>query len=231
MEEVLKLHKRHWNEAGLPFILHSLVFIFLCFSPCFAQKDANAGKLLDKSAETFARAGGISASFTLNIKNTGAKTAESFDGSILMKGDKFFLSTPETDSWFDGKTQWVYMKNSKEVNISEPTQQELQMMTPSVLFNVYKKGFNYKYTGERTDLKGYPVYELELIPRKKTGVTKVIIQIGKKDNLPVSISIINKNGINNIIHINKYQTGQNFSDDLFVFNKKKYPEVEIIDLR
>ncbi|MDR0542330.1 MAG: outer-membrane lipoprotein carrier protein LolA [Dysgonamonadaceae bacterium] len=212
------------------FTFHFSLFM-LCATLCFAQKDAGAKSLLDKSSETFARSGGVSASFTLNIKNTATNTAESFDGSISMKGDKFFFSTPETDSWFDGKTQWVYIKNNREVNISEPTQQELQMMTPSVLFNVYKKGFNYKYTGERTDIKGRPVYELELIPRKKAEVTKMIIQIGKRDNLPASITIVNKNGINNIIHINKYLTGQDFPDSLFVFDKKKYPEVEIIDLR
>jgi outer membrane lipoprotein-sorting protein len=214
----------------LLFSFHLSLFC-LCTFLCSAQKDATAGNLLDKSSETFARAGCVSASFTLHIKNAAMKAAEGFDGSILMKGDRFFLSTPEADSWFDGKTQWVYLKNSMEVNVSEPTPQELQMMTPSILFSLYKKDFNCKYTGERTDVKGRPVHELELIPRKKTEVTKLIVQIDRKDCLPASVSIIYKNGINNMIHINKYLTGQNCPDSVFVFDRKKYPEAEVIDLR
>jgi outer membrane lipoprotein-sorting protein len=219
---------KHSSVSG---VFLFFLMLFGTYSQAFAQKDAMAKDLLDKSSEIFTRSAGISAFFTFNIKNVRAKTAESFDGTILMKGDKFFLSTPEADAWFDGKTQWVYLKNNQEVNISEPTKEELQLMTPAILFRIYKKDFNYKYVGERTDIKGFPVYELELIPQKKTDIKKIIVQVDKKNNLPVSIVILNKNEINNNIYINKYQTGQNYSDDTFVFDKKKYSGVEIIDLR
>jgi outer membrane lipoprotein-sorting protein len=216
------------------FVFDVFLFLLILWGSCssaFAQKDAKAKELLDKSSETFARSESTSASFTLNIKNVKAKTAESFDGTILMKGDKFFLSTPETNVWFDGKTQWIYFKSNQEVNISEPKKEELQLMTPSILFSIYKKDFNYQYIGERTDIKGFPVYELVLIPQQKTDIKKMIIQLDKKNNLPVSIVILHQNEINNNIYINKYQTGQNYSDDTFVFDRKKYPDTEIIDLR
>jgi outer membrane lipoprotein-sorting protein len=197
----------------------------------FGQNDATAEALLDQSAKAWANAGGISASFSLNIKNTAANTSESFEGALLMQGDKFFLSTPETDTWFDGKTQWTLLKSSSEVNVSEPTKEERQIMIPSSLFDAYKKKYHCKYTGEQTDIKGRTVHEVELTPRKKTEIIKIGLQIGKKNHLPTSIAIFNKNKINSRIYILKYQTGQHYPDQTFVFDPEKHPQTEIIDLR
>lgn len=197
-----------------------------------AQKDTKAKELLDKSAIVYKSANGISASFTLNIKNVKEKVTESFDGNIIMKDDKFYITTPDVETWFNGKTQWVYLKGNDEVNVSEPSPEELQMINPSTIFHMYQKGFNYKYIGEKKDIKGKAVYEIELIPQnKKAELSKIIVQIGKTSNLPTSISLINKNQINNIIYINQYQTNMNYPDNIFVFDKKKYPKAEIIDLR
>ncbi len=211
--------------------LFLLAITVLYASVLFAQKDAKAKEILDQSSEKFNKSGGISASFTLNVKHVKEKVTESFDGNIQMKGNKFYLSTPETDSWFDGKTQWVYLKGNREVNVTEPSQEELQMLNPSFLFNVYKKGFNYKYVGEKTDIKGKLVHEIKLTPQKKTEMKEMIVQVSKGNLLPTIISIINKNEINNIIYINKYETGKNYPDNIFSFDKKKFPDVEIIDLR
>ena len=208
------------------------IFLGLLFSgTAFAQKDKKAKEILDKSSETFSQAGGVKAGFTINMKDIKDKVTESFDGTILMKGDKFYLTTPDFDLWFNGTVQWFYMKRNEEVTVSEPTKEELQMLNPAVLLNIYKLGFNYKYIGEKTDIKGRPVHELHLIPQKKTDVQKMIIQIGKFSNLPHTITIENKNDIHNIIHINQYETKQNYTDSRFSFDSKKFPDVEVIDLR
>lgn len=34
-----------------------------------------------------------------------------------------------------------------------------------------------------------------------------------------------------IVFINSYQTGKNYDDSLFVFDKQAYPTAEIVDLR
>lgn len=211
--------------------LITIVLATLCFGATYAQKDAKAKEILDKSSATFNQAGGMSADFTLNIKDLKRKVTESFDGAIHMKGDKFFLTVPEYELWFDGKTQWVYLKGVEEVNVSEPSKEELQMMSPSVLFNLYKNGFRYKYIGEKPDIKGKQVYEIELTPPKKSDIVKMTVQIGKVSNLPHTIVIDYKNNISNIIYINRYETGKTFADSYFSFDKKKYPEVDVIDLR
>jgi outer membrane lipoprotein-sorting protein len=209
-----------------------LFFLLTAALPAFAQKDAKAKEWLDKSSEAFNQAGDLSVDFTMNIKDLSNQVSESFDGRIDLKGAQFHLEVPDMETWFDGKTQWVLQKAWDEVNVSEPTAQEAQALNPAVIFSIYKKGCNYKYRGEKTDIKGKKAQEVELIPQaKKSDMTKIVMQIGSSDFMPVKIHIFYKNKMENIIYINKYKKNPDLTDGFFVFDKMKYPNVEIIDLR
>ncbi|GHT12345.1 membrane protein [Bacteroidia bacterium] len=198
----------------------------------FAQKDAKAKELLDKSSATFSQSGDLSVSFTMNVKDAANKTTESFDGQISLKKNKFLIEIPGRDIYFDGKTQWVHDKSYEEVNISEPDDKEVQTLNPAFIFEMYKKGCDYKYTGAKTDTKMRKVQEVALFPKDKKGdITRIDLQINEIDFMPVFIHIFYKNKLENIIYINKYQTKLNLSDGLFVFDTKKHPGVEVIDLR
>jgi len=197
----------------------------------FAQKDAKAKEWLDKSSAAFSKAGALSLSFTLNIRDVPNKFSESFDGMLDLKGTKFHLNTPDNEIWFDGKTQWLLQKGYDEVQISEPSEQEAQALNPALILNIYKQGCNYKYLGEKTE-KGRKVQEVALFPQaKESEMTRIVLQIGVADNLPAKIHIFYKNKMEIVIHINKYQKNATFPDSYFVFNPKNYPDVEIIDLR
>lgn len=209
-----------------------LVLFSLTTTLSFAQKEAKAKEILDKSSITFNKAGNLSAYFTMNIKDVANKVSQSFDGSIDIKGTKFHIDTPDMETWFNGKTQWVLQKDWDEVNISEPSKEEVQALNPRTIFDLYKSGCNYKYWGEKTSIKMKKVHEVELIPQNKKGeMTKIVLQIGTADFMPSLIHIYYKNGMENVIHINQYKTNLNLGDNTFVFDKKKYPKVEIIDLR
>jgi outer membrane lipoprotein-sorting protein len=208
--------------------------VLLMFIPLlgFAQKDSKAKEWLDKSSAAFGKAGALSVHFTMNIQDVPNKLSESFEGVIDLKDTKFHIDVPDMETWFDGKTQWVLQKEYQEVNISEPDAKEIQALNPSAIFSMYKKGCNYKYTGEKTDNKGRKVQEVELIPQAKgSDMTKIVMQIGSSDSMPVKIHIVYKNKIENIIHINQYRKNTGLTDSRFVFDKKKYPDAEIIDLR
>jgi outer membrane lipoprotein-sorting protein len=211
---------------------YTLLALLLIVTSAFAQKDAKAKEWLDKSSAAFSKAGALSVHFTMNIKDVPNKLSESFDGTIDLKGVKFPLDVPDMETWFDGKTQWVLQKDWQEVTVSEPSAQEAQALNPATIFTIYKKGCNYKYRGEKTDAKGKKVQEVELIPQAKgSEMTGIVMQIGSGDCMPVQIHIVYKNKIENSIHINQYQQNTKLTDANFVFNKKKYPDAEIIDLR
>lgn len=209
--------------------LKLFILVFLCLSVTTHAQNARA--ILDKASAAYNNAGGISASFTLDIKDTKKQQTYSSDGKAWLKGNKFKFETPDGITWFDGKTQWVYIKDSDEVNITTPTGQELQAISPSAIFNMYKSGFSLTYKGEKI-VKGKAVLEVDMIPQRKgQEITKITVQIDKSTNIFSSITMIDKSGIQNILTISKIQTGANISDITFVFNKKDFPTAEMIDLR
>jgi len=196
-----------------------------------AQKDAKAKTILDKSSEACSGAKDLTVGFTLEIKDPATAVNERFDGEILLKGNRFFLSTPESVTWFDGKTQWVYLKSAQEVTVSEPNEVELRAINPLAVLNSYKTDCNYKFLSEKTDTKNRKVYEIELIPPRKSEFSRILLQINRTDYIPVFFQLFYKNKTENRIYVTKYQLNQNHPDSLFVFDKKCYPEAEIIDLR
>ena len=204
--------------------------LLLSTGVAFGQQDKKAKDLLDKASTAFTNAGGIKASFSFTLENTKAKTNEAFIGTISMSGNKFLIETPDYTAWYNGVNQWVYMKATEEVNLTNPSPDETQMMNPAGILTGYQKGFNYKYTGAKT-LDGKKVDEVELIPQKKGELKKIVIQLDRTNRLPVSIYLQNTNGMNNRVKIAKYQTNLQFPDNLFSFNKSKYPNAELIDLR
>lgn len=203
--------------------------IFTVFSLSVSAQNARA--ILDKASETYNNAGGVTATFTLDSKDTKAKSTYSYDGKAYMKGNKFKIEIPDAITWFDGTTQWVYIKDTEEVNVSTPTGEELQAISPSVLFNIYKKGFNLNYKGEK-HISGKLLQEIDLTPQKKgSEFTKITVLVNKASNTFWRITLTDKVGIENILTIKNYQTGTLIQDSTFQFNAKDYPRVEIIDLR
>lgn len=206
-----------------------LILVFLFSILGLNAQDAKS--ILDKANLAYNQAGGITASFTINTEDVKGKTVYSQDGKAYLKGNKFKIDVPDGITWFDGKTQWVYAKGGDEVNVSNPTGEELAGVSPSVLLSLYKTGFKLNYKGEKKE-KAKTVYVVEMIPLgKKTEFTKMVIHIDKATNIFTSVNTFGKDGVNNQLIITKLQTGVNLLDNLFVFNKKEYPQIEVIDLR
>lgn len=205
--------------------------ILALFSSFLLLNAQDAKSILDKANQAYNNAGGITATFTLNTEDSRNKTTYSQDGTTLLKGNKFKIEVPDGITWFDGKTQWTYAKGGDEVNVSNPTGDELAGISPSVLLNIYKSGFKLNYAGEKKD-NGKLVYSVDLIPEsKKTDFKKMTINIDKANSLFTSIKVYGKDGITNHLIIKKLQTGSNFTDKTFIFNPKEYPNVEVVDLR
>lgn len=204
------------------------ILLALSTSTLFAQ---DARSILDKASDNYNRSGIIVAKFTLDVKDLKENQTFSQDGTAYMKGDQFKIDIPEAISWFDGKTQWTYIKNTEEVNITNPTGAELQAISPSVLFSIYKTGFDLKYKGTKT-IKGQIVYNIEMIAQdKKADLTKILVEIDKNSNSFSKIILYDKNGMENTLTINSYKPNQSLTESIFKFNAKDYPDAEIIDLR
>lgn len=196
-----------------------LLALSLFLSTClFAQKDKQARDVLDKTAQALQQAGGIRATF----EGTGS-------GTLLLKGNQFYLDSGGVQSWFDGKTQWSYLESSEEVNVSNPTPEELQTINPYALLSIYKNGYNYKYAGSKSR-NGKQGFEVILTPEKKQDIASITLFVSQTYQ-PIYIKVEQSNQTVNEIIVTSYQTHQPLDNATFKFDKKKYPDAEVIDLR
>ena len=196
----------------------SLGFMLMLMSiSTYAQNAAQARKILDKTAAVIGRKGGASANFTVSGKYGNSS------GTISIKGNKFNARTPQAVVWFDGKTQWTYMKKSQEVNISTPTEAQQQSMNPYKFINIYKNGFK---LGVKNVSGGWQVH-LYATNQKRT-IKEMYVTIGK-NYYPKTIKMRQSNGWTTI-NVSNFKP-KNLSDSMFRFNAKDYPHAEVIDLR
>ncbi len=199
-------------------ILLIITALLLSSPHTFAQKDAKAREVLDNTSQSVLRAGGIRATF-------GGST----EGTLLLKGECFHLNAGGVQSWFDGKTQWSYVEANEEVNISSPTPEELQGIHPYAILSLYKNGYNYKYIGIKTR-NGKSGHEVVLTPEQKRDISAITLFVSREYQ-PIYIKVEQANMPANEIIITSYQTNQPLDASAFRFDKAKYPDAEVIDLR
>lgn len=180
---------------------------------------AQARAILDKTSKVIGHKSGVSAAFTLNNPTTG-----NVSGTIAVKGGKFNARTPQAIVWFNGKTQWTYMKKNNEVNISTPTQAQQQMMNPYTFINVYKTGYKMSST------KAGGSYEVHLVAQnQKRSIQEMYVTVNSKTYVPSRVKM-KHNGRWYTVTISNF-SAKKLPDSLFTFNSKDYPSAEVIDLR
>ena len=127
-------------------------------------------------------------------------------------------------------TVWTYLPAAKEVNIDnyDATSEDIN---PSKIYEIYKKGYKYLLVGEKTE-GGVACEEIDLVPEKKDAqFFKIKMIIGKKDRSIQSWTMFDKSGNKYKYTISKFAPNVTVADALFTFDTKKYPGVEVIDLR
>ena len=190
----------------------------------------DAGAIIEKASQVYKEWGGMDIAFAANIRSEKNRISESFEGSILVKNDKFALNTPDMKVWFDGKSQWIYMSSNKEVNLMTPSRDDLQYYNPMVILQDYKKDFNVSYIGESTSANAKSAYDIMLTPKRKDDIEKIEVQIEKNSSLPAKLVVTMRNDVRSIFTIKKIKSSD-LPDKTFTFPKTEYPDVEVIDLR
>ena len=190
--------------------------LLLCVG-VYGQNASQARKILDKTASIIGRKGGAVANFIMSGKYGNSS------GTIAIKGNKFNAKTAQVIVWYDGKTQWTYMKKNQEVNISTPNEAQQQSMNPYKFISIYKNGFKLSMK----NVSGGWQIHLYAANQKRT-IKEMYVTIGK-NYLPKTIKMRQSNGWTTI-KVSNFKA-KNLSDATFRFNAKDYPHAEIVDLR
>ena len=210
-----------------------LLAIVLIANVLKAQTDAKAKQILDQTSQKTRSLKTISADFTFSMQNKQMKINETNNGSIKLKGNKYVVEIPGAGLkvFADGKTSWNYMKTGNQVTIATIDESSSELMNPSSVFTIYEKGFKSKFIAEKT-VEGKPVYQIELYPDKSEfEVSKITIEINKSTSMIQSALLDGTDGNTYTIKVNKFESNKEIPDVEFAFDAKKYPGVEVIDLR
>ena len=218
------------NPSTCPFRTCLLSCLFFLFSAGIVAQTVDANALLEKTSCIIEAWEGVDVQFTLHVYSEKSSLAESFEGLLQMKKNKFVLTTPDLKVWFDGATQWAYNPHSDEVFISTPSGDDLQVLNPMLLLKDYKKDFKATMTGESVTANAKAAYQVELTPKKKDVFEKIEMSIEKNSFLPVKIDLTLRNRLRNTIMIQELKPSVP-SDAMFSFPKASFPNAEIIDLR
>jgi len=193
--------------------------------------DPNAKKILDGVSARFKTFKAIKSTFTFVAEGANGKIQGSKTGTVYMKGNKYRVTITGQEIFCDGLNIWTYDKAANEVTITQ-LDNSGSSITPQKLFtNFYDKDFLYKLNGEKK-AGAKTLQEIELTPTDKTrNFHKVYLQVDKASQTIASTKILEKSGNKFTYTVNAFNGNTNVADNLFVFDKAKYPGVEVIDLR
>lgn len=213
------------------FLLAFATTLFAAGAQTSIKNDPDAKKILDKVSAKFKTYKSPQAAFSYQVENAQGKVLSTKKGTVRMSGSKYYVSMGGLEIFSDGRTSWSYDKSANEVTVNG-VDAAGNNMTPQKLFtNFYDKDFLYKLNGEKK-IGGKKVQEIEMTPIDKTRpFHKVYVYVDKDANTIYSTKFLEKSGNRYSYTINSLKPNVATSDADFAFDKKKYPGVEVVDLR
>lgn len=185
--------------------------------------------MLDQTAKLLEQSKGAEAKFRLTAY-VGTPDESKTEGDIKMQGRKFNLTSPEMTTWFDGKTQWTMLTGTNEVNLQEPSDEELARMNPYAFISLYRQGYKCKLK-KNVELRDTKTYEVRLLATdSKMDLQTIIVNIDMQTYKPICIRLQHEKEWVRIA-IYDLHLDRTYTPDTFVFPTDKYPETTIIDLR
>ena len=196
------------------------------------DKDAKAKTILAEVSKKYHSYDAVKSDFTLTIYSPQSKVNQVESGTLYAKAstNKYKMVMGDRELISDGKNQWSYSKDDKEVQLTV-VDKSSDAVNPAQLFTIYEKGYKYLFTGENKS--GTKVYQnIELSPTDtKSAYFKIKISIDKVSKQIKSITVLEKTGNRFTYAIKTFTPNIKVPETTFSFDAKKYPGVEVVDLR
>ena len=208
-----------------------LVFTGMTYTS-FAQSDAKATAILQAMSKKYKTYAIVKADFTITANNPKANINQTDKGVLYVKANanKYKMVMQDRDLISDGKNQWTHLKQDQEVQLSA-VDNDPDALNPAQIFTIYEKGFKAKYAGEsKVGSKVYQLIDLTPTDAKKT-YNKVRLTVDKNTLQMTKAVIYEKNGTTYSYNVKSFVPNVKLPESTFTFDAKKYPGVEVVDLR
>lgn len=148
-------------------------------------------------------------------------------GVLTIDKECFTLLSDDISTWYDGETQWTLSPSINEVSMTTPTQEELAEINPLLVLGEMSSRFNVELGNA-----GAGSYVLNLAAREKSNpISSATIVVDARDWTPTTLTILTSTGERYDITIKKVKNIEKTHVSIFRFNKKIFPDVQVIDLR
>lgn len=166
----------------------------------------------------------ISIIFDYEFKNQEEGIHERTSGYASIKGSSYIINIDGQEMICNGEILWTHLIDDEEVMISEVT--EDNNTSPIAIIDAFSKNVNVSF-GEKTNDNVTTLIIKELDNNTfETATITVDNDLKLKD---VCIKTLDGSVI--IYNITKFAINQDLPDDMFFFNEKIHPNVEVIDMR
>lgn len=210
------------EKISVRHILMSILMIVCCSISLSAATTLTAQDVLTKTVNKINSAKGITCSFSLHAN--GRKIS----GTLKSSSNKFAITCAAYSSWYDGSKMWTYNPSTKETTLTIPSATEIAETNPLSYVRSYSNSFKHAFAKE----KHSGLYVLTLTPIKRVqGIKSITLYVSTSNFTPSRIKITMSNGTSTDIALSSVNYSANLPASTFVYPAKKYPKVEIIDLR
>jgi chaperone LolA len=221
---------------NMKMMMKKMVLLWMITAGCVyvatAQTDAQAKTILNAVSKKYRSYDIVKTDFTLLIESQQANAKETQQGTLYVKANanKYKVSMTNQDMISDGKTLWTYLKEEKEVQVTNVDNSN-DALNPAKIFTIYEKGFKYLYTGDKK--LGTKVYQMiDLTPTDiDKPYFKIRLSIDKVAKQIATVLVLEKNGNKYTYNVKNFLANAKVPESTFTFDSKKYPGVEVVDLR
>jgi chaperone LolA len=212
--------------------LLTLTLILVSLASFGQDNVRKANKILNQVSRNYKSLKSLKATFEMQVTEVGAKKATTEKGTLYLKGNGFKIEMTTVDIICDGKTQWYYMKDVNEVQITN-YDAKTQEISPNTIFTMWDKGFKSVWVSESKEKE--KMYDLiELVPKEnqeKKEYTKVKLTVERVAKDISQCEILFRSGRKMKYIVSQQVKNVTLAANFFTFDPATKPGIQVIDLR
>lgn len=204
--------------------MKNLTFITLFFLMTFTAfgQDKKAKDLLDEVTAKVKGYENIAIDFKYSLQNTKENINQDSKGSVMLKGNLYYLNFMGLTKIFDGKKTYTIVPEDEEITISKVDDKDENAITPSKMLTFFNSGYKY-YWDVLQDIKGRKIQYIKLVPiSSKDQRKEILLGIDVQTKHIYNLIEVGRNGTKTTLTVNSFKTNQPMSKNQFIFDESKY---------
>lgn len=183
------------------------------------QNETEAQQVIKQTLQLLQHPGGAKFNYSFHLAGFFNR-----QGTFLYKKDKSLSLNKKSMVWADGKTVWELNRNQRVVKIMNPKESRKGLKGIDEQFELLEVSYTPSMTIDGNYFKIYLK-----ATSKNVDAKEAIIWINRKTYEPIKAKV-KIAFFWGTINISNFETA-NYSDEMFTFPMKKFPDVKVIDKR